>query len=104
MSELFCAGPLSDFKAGFGKILNIAGKEISFFLINGEVFAIDNSCPHRGGPLSRGVLENNLAVRCPLHGWLFDLKTGDCLNQTGKKVGSYPVEIKENTVYIYLEA
>ena len=49
---------------------------------SGQVYAFSNTCPHAGGPLSESSLEvgeDNVIVRCPYHGWDFDLKDGACL-------------------------
>jgi len=69
--------------------------------------ALDNRCPHRGGPLSRGRVERAApdgsvelspgepgipAVRCPLHGWLFSLEDGRCLNIPGTCTRAYRVD------------
>lgn len=69
-------------------------KEVVVFEVDGYLYGIANRCPHRAGPLSRGRLENidgTLAVRCPMHGWLFDLKTGQCLNQPAVSVETFPM-------------
>lgn len=105
-------GPPSPSQAGTGKcqvslnpgesqILSIDGKELALFNVEGKLYAIDSRCPHRGGPLARGRLEQTpegLAVRCPLHGWLFDLDTGKCLNQPQAKVGVYCVHAQDGEI------
>lgn len=59
-----------------------AGTEIALFKSEGEIFALENSCPHMGGPLAQGEIENCF-VTCPWHGWQFDIKTGICENMPG---------------------
>ena len=54
------------------------GNEIAVFNIDGEFYAIDNSCPHKGAPLSEGEICGHI-VECALHGWQFDVRTGECL-------------------------
>lgn len=80
---------------GESRLLQQNGKEVALFNVEGRIFAIDNKCPHRGGPLVRGRLETtpegSIAVRCPIHGWLFDLKSGRCLNQPEAKICAYSV-------------
>ena len=53
---------------------------------DGDVFVYRNRCPHRGGPLARGVVQDGRVVRCPMHGWRFDLATGACKSSVGKSV------------------
>ena len=71
---------MEELKPGESCVVTLDGQEVAVFNVEGNFYAVGNRCPHRGGPLSRGHLEGS-AVRCPLHGWLFDLKTGRCLNQ-----------------------
>jgi nitrite reductase/ring-hydroxylating ferredoxin subunit len=69
---------------GESRLVTIDGQEVAVFNVEGHLFAVGNKCPHRQGPLARGRVESTPAgpaVRCPIHGWLFDLKTGRCLNQ-----------------------
>ncbi len=49
--------------------------EVAVFNVDGELFALENSCPHQGGPLADGWLEN-ARITCPWHGWCFDVRTG----------------------------
>jgi nitrite reductase (NADH) small subunit len=52
---------------GQGKMIEVGGKKIALFNVEGSLHAIDDTCTHRGGPLSEGSLEGN-QVTCPLHG------------------------------------
>jgi nitrite reductase/ring-hydroxylating ferredoxin subunit len=54
------------------------GGEVAVFDVDGEYYAIDNFCPHKGAPLSEGVL-CGYVIECALHGWQFDVRTGECL-------------------------
>ena len=83
----------SEVKEGQGKLVGINGKELALFNIKGEFFAIDNTCPHRGGPLAEGWLEEN-TVTCPLHGWQFDVKTGQNIMPGMSKLTSYKVLVE----------
>ena len=81
---------MEEIKPGESRVVEVDGQEVAVFNVDGAAYAIANRCPHRGGPLSRGHLEGT-AVRCPLHGWLFDLKTGQCLNNPDAKLPVYSV-------------
>jgi 3-phenylpropionate/trans-cinnamate dioxygenase ferredoxin subunit len=76
---------------GHCKIVNVNGREIGVFNLNGEYFALANRCPHEGGPLCQGKIiplvqsdgpgQYRLArhqefLRCPWHGWEFEIRTG----------------------------
>jgi nitrite reductase/ring-hydroxylating ferredoxin subunit len=76
---------------GSRKLVKVAGREIVIFNINGELFALSDKCPHKGGSLSRGKLSGAVTssepgnyqysrpgeiIRCPWHAWEFDVRTG----------------------------
>lgn len=75
MSELTKACLVSDIPVNQGKVVPVNGKSIAVFNVNGQFCAINNTCPHRGGPLGEGDLEGTV-VTCPWHGWQFDVTTG----------------------------
>ena len=50
----------------------------ALFNVDGEVLALDNTCPHAGGPLGEGTLDGEVVV-CPWHGWEFNVRTGQCI-------------------------
>ena len=56
-----------------------------------EVFAASNSCPHKGGPLSEGIVHGQ-KITCPLHNWVFDLNTGEAVGEDAR-IATYPVRL-----------
>jgi nitrite reductase/ring-hydroxylating ferredoxin subunit len=66
-----------EIKEGAAKLVRINNEEIAVFKHQGQLCAIQNTCPHQGGQLSMGSIEGDEVV-CPLHGWRFHLKTGAC--------------------------
>ncbi|MHB8249348.1 MAG: nitrite reductase small subunit NirD [Acidithiobacillus sp.] len=66
-----------------------------------EVFAVENRCPHRGGPLAEGFVSGRV-VFCPLHNWQIDLNKGEALPPDAGCVKTYPVRVEEGQVYIAL--
>ena len=84
-----------------GKEFEVDGKRICIFKHDGEVFATAALCPHKGVPLAVGCVENG-AVICAMHGWEFDLRTGNCRNVPGQEVRTYPVQIQDGEVRISL--
>ena len=75
------------------------GKTICIANVNGEFSAMDNICPHRGGPLGQGMIEGNKVV-CPWHGWAWDTKTGVAEQNGNMKVAVYPMKIENSEVLI----
>lgn len=49
--------------------------DVAIFNVDGEFYALENNCPHQGGPIAEGWLEDNV-ISCPWHGWCFDVRTG----------------------------
>jgi len=66
-----------DIAEGSAKLLRAKGEEMAVFKSNGQLYGIQNICPHEGGQLCNGWIEGGEVV-CPLHGYKFDLKTGAC--------------------------
>ena len=58
-----------------GRSAEVGGVNVAIFNLDGRVLAIENACPHQGGPLCDGIVSGTVVV-CPLHGWRFDLETG----------------------------
>ncbi len=65
----------ADIPPGAGRAFSVGRYEVAVFNVGGELFALENSCPHQGGPLADGWLEQSL-VTCPWHGWCFDVRSG----------------------------
>jgi nitrite reductase (NADH) small subunit len=63
-----------------------------------EVFAASNTCPHRGGPLSEGIVHGQ-SVTCPLHNWVFDLNTGQAQGEDAR-IATYPVRVEDERILI----
>jgi nitrite reductase (NADH) small subunit len=64
-----------------------------------EVFAATNSCPHKGGPLSEGIVHGQ-SVTCPLHNWVFDLNTGEAQGADEGRITTYPVRIEDGRILL----
>src|SRR3954468_3301450 len=67
--------------------------------VDGTFGALDNHCPHQGGPLGEGSIENGL-LRCPWHGYDYDPLTGEPPGSFSDKPESFPVEVGEDGVYV----
>ncbi len=68
----------------------------------GEVFALNDECPHKQGPLSQGMVHDKF-VTCPLHSWVFSLETGEAQGADVGKVETQPVRIVEGRVELGLQ-
>ena len=74
------------------------GDELAVYNVDGEFYATDNSCPHRGAPLSDGVLCGHV-IECGLHGWQFDVRTGECLT-VPDKIRTYEVNVEDGVLKV----
>jgi nitrite reductase (NADH) small subunit len=81
------------------KGLEVAGLRIALFRDAGVIHALFGRCPHAGGPLDRGWIEQGDAV-CPLHRWRFQLTSGRCANVPGQSVHRFACEIREGEVWV----
>ncbi len=64
-----------------------------------EVFAATNSCPHKGGPLSEGIVHGQ-SVTCPLHNWVFDLNTGQAQGADEGQIATFPVRLEGGRILL----
>jgi len=102
MSNFVRVASTSDLKPGENKVVNVNDTEVALFNVDGEFFAINNTCLHRGGPLGEGMLEGDV-VTCPWHGWRYNVKTGANAMIPTAKVASYQVKVEGNDVMVALE-
>lgn len=93
-------GKITDIPIGRGATVQLKdGTEIALFNTNGEFYAIENFCPHKGYPLADSRLYGKI-VECDLHGWQFDLTTGECFTRKDCSLESYEVIIEEEMIKI----
>jgi nitrite reductase (NADH) small subunit len=69
--------------------------------VKGEYSALDNVCPHRGGPLGQGVIEGEKLI-CPWHGWEFEARTGTVIHAPSQKVTTYALRLEGDDVMVDL--
>lgn len=101
---------LDDFPAGTRKVLTVAGRKIVVFNVGGSFYGLLDRCPHQGGSLALGSLGGvvtsegpgqygydcaRMLVRCPWHGWQFDIRTGQSWCEPDRmKLPTYQVEVE----------
>jgi nitrite reductase/ring-hydroxylating ferredoxin subunit len=85
---------------GQGKQVMLNGRAVALFNVGGTIHALENTCPHRGGPLAEGDVENNEVV-CPWHGARFSLTTGAHLCPPASSgVAVYQVQLVGNEIQL----
>ena len=76
-----------------------AGCVAIFRTAEAEVFATSDTCPHRGGPLSEGIVHGQ-SVTCPLHNWVFDLNTGAAQGADEGRIATYALRLENGRILI----
>ncbi|WP_055046027.1 nitrite reductase small subunit NirD [Devosia sp. A16] len=79
-----------------------AGKIAVFRTAENHVYAIENRCPHKGGPLSEGIV-HGAQVTCPLHNWVFSLETGEAQGADEGRVRTFAVNVVEGRIFMAAE-
>lgn len=90
---------VAELKEGVGKRVYLNDEEIAIFKVEGIIYALNNTCPHQQArKIHEGFIEDH-GVVCPLHGWKFDLATGNIApDRRGLK--TYPVKIENGFVFV----
>ncbi|HET7343764.1 MAG TPA: Rieske 2Fe-2S domain-containing protein [Methylomirabilota bacterium] len=86
---------------GQGRVVEVAGRTLALFNVGGTFYAIDNACPHRGGPLGEGDVEGPIVI-CPWHAWRWDVTTGCNANNPAVRVACYPVTAEGGSLFVRL--
>jgi nitrite reductase/ring-hydroxylating ferredoxin subunit len=84
---------------GSRKTVVVGEREVALFNVAGTFYAIDNTCPHQGGPLGEGWLEGTI-VTCPWHAWCFDLRTGTMTLGEFSQIDTFEVQVAGSLVSI----
>ncbi len=92
---------VGDINPGEGRVVDAAGRSIALFNVEGHYYAIDNTCPHRGGPLGEGDLDGTV-VACPWHAWRWDVRSGANTNNPALKLACYPVTEEGEGIFLQL--
>jgi nitrite reductase/ring-hydroxylating ferredoxin subunit len=83
-------------------LVEAEGTRVVLVRVGDTVHACDDTCAHHGGPLSDGKLSGT-RLSCPWHGWMFDVRTGECLMPSrGGRISTYPVLVEDGEVWIEL--
>jgi nitrite reductase/ring-hydroxylating ferredoxin subunit len=93
---------LDEVPAGQPTLVDLDGTRIVLARVGDAVYACGDVCAHRGGPLSQGKLTGS-RLACPWHGWMYDVRTGECLfPRHGKAVPAYRVRVEGDDVFVEL--
>lgn len=100
MGEMTKVAKKEDLQPGTAMCVEVGGHKIALFHVDGSYYAIEDTCTHRGGPLSQGEIQSS-TVTCPWHGAQFDLLTGEVLGPPAQQgVDSYKVLLEGDDIKI----
>lgn len=110
--------PAEDMQEGSRQLIEVNGVEIGLIRAEGVCYAFRNSCPHQGVPMLYGSVvgtmlpsdphqyiygNHNEIIRCPLHGWEFNLKTGKAMFSPNVSINMYEVKEEGGEIVLYLD-
>lgn len=113
--NLHYVADVDELAAGERVIVDLEGREIAIFNVDGEFHALSNYCIHQGGPACEGLVSGclevdddmelsynseNKVVSCPWHGWEFEIESGDHLAPTDYRLPTYEVVVRDEAVYL----
>ncbi len=99
MTQFVPVARVDEIPEGEGRMYQVAGREIAIFRVAGQFYALDNVCPHRGGPLGEGILSGT-EVTCPWHAWSFDVRTGEYTFDPELVVQRFEVRVEDGQVQV----
>ncbi len=99
MPEFRKVADKSEIAVGQCKTVEVDGKRIAIFNVDGEYYAIDDSCAHQGGPLGEGELDGTI-VTCPWHAWMYDVTTGLNVDDPELAVAKYEVRVEGTSILV----
>jgi nitrite reductase (NADH) small subunit len=95
-------GTIADIPRLGARVVNTAEGDIAVFRTAAdEIFAVRDRCPHKGGPLSQGIVHDR-SVTCPLHNWVLGLDDGVAKAPDEGCVKTYPVKIEADTIFLMI--
>jgi nitrite reductase (NADH) small subunit len=97
------AAALEDVPPGQPMLVELCGARVVLARVGSQVYALGDTCAHRGGPLSQGKLSGT-RLACPWHGWMYDVRTGTCaFPGRGAGVPSYRTRVDGGDVWVEVE-
>lgn len=99
MAEFVKVAATGDIPEGEGRCFDVGDQQVAIFNVEGAYYALDNVCPHQGGPLGEGELDGKM-VTCPWHAWDFDVTTGENSEDPDEKQAVYPVKVDGDDILV----
>ena len=101
MPEFVTIAKVGDIPPGTAKSFQLKGLYVAVFNCGGKFYASSNICKHEGGFLADGYLTGT-TVMCPLHGWEYQVDSGECLTAPGANLKTYPLQVHGDEIQVAL--
>lgn len=92
----------SDLKEKSMEFTRIKGKPVLLIRKNGAVYTLSGKCRHMGCRLSKGTFSDEFVLKCPCHGWEYDIRTGKYLGDKDESLDVYENKIEEGEILVFL--
>jgi nitrite reductase/ring-hydroxylating ferredoxin subunit len=92
----------SDVPPGTARAYTVGRYDVALFNAGGQFYALENSCPHQGGPIAEGWLED-CEITCPWHGWCFDVRSGKMTLGDFARIARFAVDVRGSDLYVSTE-
>ena len=103
MTKWIEIGALNDIPVLGSRVVRTPSGDIAVFRTgDDEVFALDDRCPHKGGPLSQGIVHNK-RVTCPLHNFVIELKSGTAVAPDEGCTRAHPTRVENDIVWLCIQ-
>jgi NAD(P)H-dependent nitrite reductase small subunit len=102
MANFVKVAEFGDLPDDTGMVVEAGGQEIALFKVGVEVYALENECPHREGPIGEGELEDDV-VTCPWHAWQVNVRTGEVVYDPRLCAKTFRCRVEDGAVYVEIE-
>ncbi len=100
--EFVRAAKLADLRPGSARAVRAGRYEVAVFYVGGAFYALENACPHMGGPIADGWIEG-VTVTCPWHAWCFDLRTGKLTLGDFAAIPRFETRVEDGALWVSTE-
>lgn len=99
MADFVEVARIEDLPPGRGTTVTVGNKDVAIYNVDGQIYAMDDSCLHQGMSLGWGKLDGKI-VTCPAHGMRYDVTTGKVVGSKGIGVATYPVKLEDGKIFV----